>query len=66
MAKKSETETGLTQVLPVSTFTKMQLLKSKRYIERRDLLTVLLNDRKQYSHAEVDVLMDEFMKGKVK
>jgi len=59
MAKKPEAVT-------VSKFSKEQLLKSQRYRERRDLLTALLKDGKQYSHVEVQKLIDEFMKGKVK
>ena len=51
---------------PVSKFSKGQILRSKRYGERRDLLSVLLEDKKAYSHAEVEKIIDDFMKGKVK
>lgn len=46
-------------------FSKEQLLKSQRYCERRDLLTALLAENKQYSHAQIEALISEFMKGKV-
>ena len=59
MAKKPEAVT-------VSKFSKEQILKSQRYHERRDLLTALLKDGKQYSHVEVQTLIDKFMRGKVK
>ena len=47
------------------TFTKRQLLKSNWYSHKRDLLSALLADDRQYSHAEVDQAIDKFMKGKV-
>lgn len=50
----------------VETFTKEQLLSAKKYSNRKDILGVLLEDGKQYSFEQVDTLMDDFMKGKVK
>lgn len=47
-------------------YSKEQLLSSKKYKSRRDLLSVLLLDNKKYSTATVDKLIEEFMKGKVK
>jgi hypothetical protein len=47
-------------------FSKEQILKSTRYSEKRDLLTALLKDGKTYSHKDVEKLIDDFMKGKVK
>jgi hypothetical protein len=46
-------------------FTKEQLVQSKRYIDRTDLLNVLLQTDRSYSLEEVDGLIDDFMKGKV-
>ncbi len=46
-------------------FTKENILKSKKYHNRKDLLNVLLED-KEYTFSEVDALIDKFMKGKVK
>ena len=48
------------------TFTKANILKFKQYRYRVDLLTVLLEDNKAYSKKEVDALIENFMKGKVK
>lgn len=45
---------------------KEQLLRSNRYARRRDLIGALLEDDKQYTLAEVDTAIDNFMKGKVK
>lgn len=47
-------------------FTKKQLILSKKYSDRKDLLNVLLEDNKSYSIKEVDKLIDNFMKAKVK
>jgi len=51
---------------PVSKFTKEQILKSVKYQDQRDCLSVLLKNDKQYSHAEIETLIDGFMKGTVK
>ena len=48
------------------TYTKEQVAASKRYANRRDLVSVLLEDGKSYTLAEVDALIDKFMKGAVK
>ena len=45
---------------------KENILKFKRYRNRVDLLNALLEDNKAYTIDEVDALIDEFMKGKVK
>ncbi len=47
-------------------FSKDQLLTFAKYRERRDLLGVLLEDEQRYTYDEVDALMNDFMKGKVK
>ena len=47
-------------------FTKDQLLTVDKYRGRRDLLGTLLEDGRGYTYAEVDALVDNFMKGKVK
>ncbi|MDP4152597.1 MAG: hypothetical protein Q8865_04025 [Bacillota bacterium] len=46
-------------------FTKEQILSSKRYENRRDILSALLEDR-PYSFDEADETIDRFLKGKVK
>ncbi len=50
----------------VATYTKERLLVSKRYVNRRDLISALLEPGKAYTLNEVDMLIDKFMKGKVK
>jgi len=47
-------------------YTVSQILTSKRYAERRDALGAILDARKTYTLPEVEKLLDEFMKGKVK
>lgn len=49
-----------------SLHTKAQLLASRRYAGRRDIISTLLEDSKTYTTAQVDEMMDIFMKGKVK
>ena len=45
-------------------YTKEQILISKKYENRRDVLGALLEDKK-YTFEEVDSLINKFMKGKV-
>lgn len=47
-------------------FTKQQLVESRKYANRRDLLKALLEDGKSYTIAEVDAAIEKFMKGKVR
>ncbi|WP_176481820.1 hypothetical protein [Paucisalibacillus globulus] len=47
----------------VASFTKQQLLKSKKYAHRQDALNALLKDDKSYSFDEVDKILDKFYKG---
>lgn len=49
-----------------SKYSKEQLLKSKRYSNRKDLLGVLLADENEYSFTEVDAEIEKFMKRGVK
>ena len=48
-----------------NTFPKESILKSSKYKNRQDLLKALLKD-KEYSWEEVDALVNNFLKGKVK
>jgi len=49
-----------------STFSKEQLINSKKYKHRVDLLEVLLQDNKRYSISDVNKEIQKFMKGSVK
>lgn len=61
--KKTE---GANDVQPVQTeFNKQQILASKRYANKRDLVDALLIDDQKYTLETVDKLLDKFMKGKV-
>ena len=53
---------------PITTpvvFPKERVLTFKRYADRRDLLSVLLEDGKEYTHDQIDGLIKDFLKGKV-
>lgn len=47
-------------------YTKEQLLKSRRFAKRRDLLRVVLSERVTYSIEETEALIEKNLKGKVK
>lgn len=61
MKAKKETE----DLKPVSRFTREQILSSKRYADKRDLISALLEENKMYTLEMIDKLIDEFMKGRV-
>lgn len=44
-------------------FSKSQLVQSKKYIHRRDALNALLDDKKQYTFAQVDKILKDFDEG---
>lgn len=47
-------------------FSKEQILQAAKYAKRRDLLTAILEDTKEYTVAEVDSAIKKFMEGQVK
>lgn len=49
-----------------ASYTKEQLLRSKKYAARRDLLGALLEDGKAYTLQQVDKEINNFLKRKVK
>lgn len=59
-AKKEETTTKV-----VSSFSKEQILSAVKFANRRDLLSVVLEDGKTYTVEDVQKEIDKFMKGKV-
>lgn len=64
--KKPRTTEKVQPVSDVPLFTKRTILTFQRYAKRRDLLSVLLKDGKEYTMEQVDSLIQNFMKGKVK
>lgn len=44
-------------------FSKEQIIKSDKYVHRRDALNVILKDSEKYSLEEVDVKLKEFYEG---
>ncbi|MBN5964766.1 hypothetical protein JY680_07680 [Clostridioides difficile] len=44
-------------------FTKEQIVNSKKYINRKDLLNVILKENELYSFSEVEEIINSFMKG---
>lgn len=60
MAKKKEEEIIETK------YSKEQILKSKRYAHRKDLLNISLDDEKEYSFNEIDKIIADFMDKEVK
>ena len=60
MAKKK-----IDEVEQNAVYTKEQILGSKKYNNKRDILGVLLADGEKYAFEKVDSLVEKFMKGKV-
>ena len=58
MAKKTEKQE--------TKFTKQQILAAAKYNKRRDALNAILVDGERYTINEVNSLLENFMKGKVK
>ena len=50
----------------VTGFTKSQILASNKYLDRKDVLNVLLDEGVQYTVEQVDSIIEKFMKGMVK
>ena len=46
-------------------FEKQQLLESRRFRDKRDLLEAILLDGKEYTMEEVEQRIDDYRKGKV-
>ena len=47
-------------------YTKEQILKSKKYREKRDLINALLVNGRSYTLNTVDDMIEKFLKGEVK
>lgn len=46
-------------------FTKAQIVGAKKYEKDIDIINALLSDKKSYTLAEVDTIIEDFKKGKV-
>ena len=60
---KSEDVKEAINIATSQTFTKEQLVKSKKYVHRHDALNALLEDNKPYSFTEVDGILKQFDEG---
>ena len=47
-------------------FTKEALVNSKRFCDERDIVSALLEDGVEYAIPDVEIMIAEYMKGKVK
>lgn len=61
MAKKIEEA-----VITEPSFSKEQIIKSKKYRESADVIGALLRDGESYSFKQVDKMLADFMKREVK
>ncbi len=50
----------------VQKYSKKQLLQSKKYLDRKDVLGVVVKDGENVTLEELDKRISTFMKGKVK
>lgn len=64
--RKPKAKEAAPSVSNAPVFPKERILIFQRYANRRDLLSILLKDGQEYTHDQVQNLIDNFMKGKVK
>lgn len=64
--RKPKAKEAAPSVSNAPVFPKERILTLQRYANRRDLLSILLKDGQEYTHDQVQNLIDNFMKGKVK
>lgn len=63
MAKKKIVEEIAEVVKAPALYTKAQIYKAKRYMNRKDIITVMLDENKRYTFDQVDELIEQFLKG---
>ena len=63
MAKKKSEDTESGNEIK---FDKEQILKSSRYSDYRDILSILLEKDKKYSLGEIEITIKEFLNKEVK
>ena len=54
------------ETAPKAAFSKSQLISSKRFSDRRDILNALLSDNEKYTVEAVEKKIINYMKGQVK
>ena len=59
--KKSKKENKITE----EKYTKNQIIKSKTFIDNKDLLNAILKEDKSYSKQEINKIIENYKKGKV-
>lgn len=59
-------EEGSKVVINDNTYKKDQILKSKKYSDRVDVINVLLSENETYTISQVDKLIKDFMNSEVK
>lgn len=62
MVKKQTKEIAEVVETPIS-YTKAQIYKAKRYMNRKDIITVMLKEDERYTFEQVDKLIEQFLKG---
>ena len=66
MGKDNKDYKEIKGVKQVDVYNKEQLISSKKFMNSKDVLSALLEDDKEYSESEVNEIIENFMKGKVK
>ena len=46
-------------------YTKESILNSKKYSERKDILSVILKEDEEYTSNDIDDILNKFMKGAI-
>ena len=62
MAKK-KTDVDTVEAPTSVTYTKEQIYKAKRYMNKKDIITVMLKNDERYTFDQVDQLIEQFLKG---
>ncbi len=63
--KKAAARKAAQPAAKAAAYSKEQLMRARRYTERKDLINALLEDNRQYTIAEVDAAIAKYMKGTV-
>lgn len=65
IARKEKANRKTDKTMRQICFSKEKILAMAQYVKWRDLLSVLLTEEKTYTKAEVEQMIEKFMKGKV-